>query len=160
VREQHRLFNLDAERLTLAFGRDRRKWPAMKYVKPFAFLLMAVSACVSVWFVGVLKPASVGVFCFFAVWLVSPYVILSAMLVFFAPKSPRPLLWFVGTSVVSLAGILALSDVMFWHKDAQGAIAVIMVPILQAAAAVFLIPVAVVVSRYARRSNRVSAGQR
>jgi hypothetical protein len=43
--------------------------------------------------------------------------------------------------MVSTCGILFLVDVIFWHPDAQGAIAVVMTPIFQGAALVLLLPV-------------------
>lgn len=40
-----------------------------------------------------------------------------------------------------------LSDVMFWHKDAQGAIAILLVPLFQGVAYAVLLPLALWVSR-------------
>ena len=122
----------------------------MKFVKPVSILLMAISACLSIWFVSVLKPASTGAFISFAAWLLSPYVVLSAALVFLRSKHRPSFHWFVVAALVSIGGILLLSDVIFWHKDAQGAIAVILVPLFQGAAFAVLLPFAKWVSRYVR----------
>lgn len=118
----------------------------MKFIKPFTLVLMAVSACFSVWTVSIGKPTSVGAFIFFAAWLVAPYVILSAALIFPSPKSGLSFHWFLA-ALVTVAGILMLSDVMFWHKDAQGAIAILLVPLFQGVAYAVLLPLALWVSR-------------
>lgn len=52
--------------------------------------------------------------------------------------------------LVSIGGTVFLMDVVFWHPDAQGAIAVLMTPILQGCAMALLLPVAFQVSRIAR----------
>lgn len=112
------------------------------------FLLMAISACVSIWFVSVIKPTGLGAFIFFTAWLLLPYLILGALFLFRRPSN-RPA-WYVVAALVSAGGILLLSDVIFWHKDAQGAIAVILVPIFQFIAFIVLLPVALWVSRHVR----------
>lgn len=122
----------------------------MKFIKPFTFILMASAACISVWFVSALKPTSVGAFIFFAAWLVAPYVILAAALIFLSPKSGSPFQWFAVAALVTVAGMLMLGDVIFWHKDAQGAIAVLMVPLSQGIAYAVVLPLALWVSRNAR----------
>lgn len=119
----------------------------MKLIKPFTFVLMACAACVSVWFVSVLKPTSVGAFVFFATWLVAPYAVLTAVLILLSPKSGSPLQWFAVAALATVAGVLLLADVIFWHKDAQGAIAVLLVPIFQCAAYLILLPLAMWASR-------------
>jgi hypothetical protein len=123
----------------------------MNFIRPFTFALMTVSACTSVWFVGAIKPAGAGAFLFFAGWLILPYAVLLGALIFLAPKSGSSLHWFVVAALISVAGILLLSDVIFWHKDAQGAIAILMVPIVQGAAYVVLLPIAIWLSRHVRR---------
>jgi len=53
--------------------------------------------------------------------------------------------------VVSAGCILLLADVIFWHTDAQGAIAVLMAPSFQGAALVVLLPIAWALSRRHKR---------
>jgi membrane protein implicated in regulation of membrane protease activity len=91
-----------------------------------------------------------GAFFFFAFWLISPYVILSATPIFLRPTNQPSFHWFVVAALVSTGGILLLSDVIFWHKDAQGAIAMLLVPIFQGIAFVVLLPLAMWASRYVR----------
>jgi len=122
----------------------------MKLMIPITFLLMAIAASTTVWFVSALKPTSIGAFVFFAVWLISPYAMMSAALMFLRPKDSPSFHWYVVAVIVSIGGILFLADVIFWHPDAQGAIAVLMTPILQGGVLVLLLPVVWWVSRNAR----------
>jgi hypothetical protein len=122
----------------------------MKLMIPITFLLMAIVACTTVWFVSTLKPTSIGAFVFFAIWLASPYAIMSVALMFLRPKDKSSFHWYVVAVIVSTGGILFLADVIFWHPDAQGAMAVLMTPILQGGALVLLSPIVWWVSRNAR----------
>jgi hypothetical protein len=125
--------------------------PAMKFVKPVTFVLMALAAGFSVWSVSIGKPTSVGAFLFFSAWLVSPYLVLSAALILQSAKGRSAFHRLLVAAVVTVGGVLLLADVMFWHKDAQGAIAMLMVPIFQGAAYVVLLLIAIWVSRNPRR---------
>ena len=121
----------------------------MKWIASITFVLIAVAACISVIFVKALKPASDGAFLFFAVWLVLPYVIMSVVLILLRRKGTTAAHWYVVAALVSIGGIIFVADIIFWHPDAQGAIAVFMTPILQAGASALLLPVASWVSRKA-----------
>lgn len=122
----------------------------MKLMIPVTFLLIAIAACTTVLFVGVLKPTSITAFVSFSIWLILPYVIVGATLVFLQRKGNASFSWYVVAVIVSLGGILFLADVIFWHRDAQGAIAVLMTPILQGGVLALLVPVVLWVSRNAR----------
>lgn len=122
----------------------------MKFMKPVTVLLMAMSAGISVWFVSVLKPVSMGAYFFFVLWLLSPYAIMSVTLMLWRPENRSSFDRQFVAALVSAGGILLLSDVIFWHKDAQGAISVVLVPVFQCAAFVVLLPIAKWVSRYVR----------
>lgn len=119
----------------------------MKYA---AFVLTAICACISVWFVSILKPNSIGAFLVFAAWLVSPHVVLTLIRGFSRGHSSTDVHWFVVVTIVCVGGILILSSVMFWQKDAQGALAVLMVPIFQGGALAGLLPLAKWLSRNER----------
>jgi hypothetical protein len=112
---------------------------------------MALAAGFSVWSVSIGKPTSVGAFLFFSAWLVSPYLVLSAALILQSAKGRSAFHRLLVAAVVTVGGVLLLADVMFWHKDAQGAIAMLMVPIFQGAAYVVLLLIAIWVSRNPRR---------
>jgi hypothetical protein len=122
----------------------------MKLIVPITFLFIALAACVTVLLVSALKPTSTGVFVGFAVWLIFPYVVMSAVLIFFERKGTASFHWYVAAAIVSVSGILFLANVIFWHPDAQGAIAVLMTPILQGGALVLILPAAWWMSRNSR----------
>jgi hypothetical protein len=122
----------------------------MKLLIPITSLLMAIVACTTVWFVSILKPTSIGAFLFFAVWLVSPYAIMGAGLLFLRSKERASLRWSAVSGTVSIGGVLFLADVIFWHPDAQGAMAVFLTPILQGGALILLLPIVWWMSRNKR----------
>ncbi len=122
----------------------------MKWIARITFVLIAVTACITVIFVKALKPASGGAFLFFVVWLLLPHAVMSARLFQLRHKSAASVHWYVVAALVSLGGIVFLADVIFWRPDAQGAIAVLMTPILQGGASALLLPVVSWVSQHAR----------
>jgi len=123
----------------------------MKWMTPITLFVVIVAASITVFFVKALKPTSAGAFAFFVVWLALPYVILSIALLLSWRKQAASVHWHVVAVLVSIGGIVFLTDVIFWHPDAQGAIAVLMTPILQGGALAILLPVASWVSRKLRR---------
>ncbi len=122
----------------------------MKLIVPITFLSIAVAACSTVLFVSALKPTSTGVFVGFAVWLIFPYAVMSGVLIFLQRKGTASFHWHVAAAIVSIVGILFLANVIFWRPDAQGAIAVLMTPILQGGALALILPAAWWMSRNAR----------
>jgi hypothetical protein len=126
----------------------------MKLMAPFTFILIAVAACTTVFFVSALTPTSTGAFLFFAVWLNLPYAIICTALLILQRRGTASFHWYVVAVSVAIGGILFLADVIFWHKDAQGAIAVLMTPILQGVALAILLPIAWWLSRNARTSAK------
>jgi hypothetical protein len=123
---------------------------AMKLIIPITYLLMGIAACTSVWLVSTLKPASISAFVFFIIWSIFPYAMISAALMFFRAEDKHAFHWYVVAIIISTGGVLFLADVIFWHPDAQGAIAVLMAPIIQGGALVLLSTVVWWVSRNAR----------
>jgi hypothetical protein len=122
----------------------------MKLIVPIAFLFIAIAACSSVLFVSALTPTSTSVFLGFAVWLMFPYAVMTAALILLRRKGTASFHWYVAAAIVSVVGILFLTNVIFWHPDAQGAIAVLMTPILQGGALVLILPAAWWASRKVR----------
>ena len=122
----------------------------MKLIGPITFFFIAVAAGSTVLFVNALKPTSTGVFVGFAVWLILPYAVMSAVLMFLQRKGAASFHWHVAAAIVSIVGILFLANVILWHPDAQGAIAVLMTPILQGGALALILPAVWWVSRKAR----------
>jgi cytochrome bd-type quinol oxidase subunit 2 len=120
---------------------------AVKWVRNFACASIVVAVCSTVWFVSALKPVSSDAFVSLTLWLVVPYAVMIAALTFLHRKRGTSSAGFVAAIVVSAGGILALTDVIYWHPDAQGAIAVLMIPILQLGALAVFLPVAWWMSR-------------
>jgi hypothetical protein len=50
--------------------------------------------------------------------------------------------WYVAAVVVALGGLYVLADAIYWHPDAQGAIAVVLAPVLQGIAFLIAAPLA------------------
>ncbi len=119
----------------------------MKFLAPVTFFVLIVATCATFIFVKALRPTSVGAFMFFVTWLVLPYVLMSAALIMLWRKRTASLHWHVAAILVSIGGIVFLADVIFWRPDAQGAIAVLLTPILQGGALALLLPVAFWLSR-------------
>lgn len=116
-------------------------------MKITSFLVLIAAACITLFFVSALKPTSTGAFLFFAAWLVCPYVVMGGMQILAWRNKTASIHWQVVAVVVSIGGILFLMDTIFWHPDAQGAIAVLMTPLLQGGAAALLLPLVAWVSR-------------
>jgi hypothetical protein len=91
---------------------------------------------------------------FFAAWLTFPYVVMSVALMLMQRKGAASFNCLIVAVIVSTGGILFLANAIFWHPDAQGAIAVLMTPILQGGVLAPLLPVAWRLSRNARASQR------
>ncbi|HQS60043.1 MAG TPA: hypothetical protein PKZ37_16825 [Gallionellaceae bacterium] len=106
-----------------------------------AYRLLIASAITTVYFAHILKPTSVGAYIFITVWLLLPHLVMAALLVF-AKRNPSALSHLnLVIPLVAIGGILFLVFVMFLNSDAQGGIAVLLTPIYQGIALVFLIPI-------------------
>jgi uncharacterized membrane protein len=102
---------------------------------------MLIASSATVFFVKTLKPTSSGAFVFFVVWLILPYVAMIATLISSRRKDKAALHWHAATVIVSVGGMLLLAETIYWHPDPQGAIAVMMLPILQSIAFAVLLPI-------------------
>jgi hypothetical protein len=122
----------------------------MKWIAPITLLVIFVAACTTVFFVDALEPTSASAFVLISAWLVLPYLAMSAALAVLWRKGTTSVHWHVAAIAVSVGGVLFLADVIFWHPDAQGAIAVLMIPLVQGGALALLLPVAAWMSRKAR----------
>ena len=121
----------------------------MKLIFTSTLLMMGIIALTTVWFVSLLKPTSTVAFVFFAVWLTFPYATMSVALILLRHKHNAYFHRYIVAAIVSIVGILFLADTIFWHADAQGAITVLITPILQAGALGLLLLVAWLVSKNA-----------
>ena len=123
------------------------------HIRPLGALglfAIAASACITVGFVGAMRPTSLAAFLFFCAWLVFPHLAMAAVLLVRERKGMAPGHWDAIAILVSIGGVLFLADLMFWHTDAQGAIAVLMTPLLQSIALAVLLALSALVSRRAR----------
>ena len=122
----------------------------MRPIAICAFLAIAAAACTTIAFVGAMKPTTTAAFLLFSAWLVVPHAAMAAALWFRERKGAAPVHWHAVAIIVCIGGVLAIADAIFWHPDAQGALAVLMVPLLQGVALALLLPL----SAWASRRNR------
>jgi hypothetical protein len=113
--------------------------------------VMAIALCATIYFTLALKPSSFNAFIFFATWLSAPYLVMGIGLFFLHKHGGAGVYWCALAVLISAGGIIYLLDVIYWHRDAQGAIAVVMTPVLQMIACAIFAPVAWWLSRDARR---------
>lgn len=113
----------------------------MKLMNGIICILMLITSSANMLCVKALKPTSNGAFVFFAVWLLLPYVAMSAVLISLHRQGKAALHYHAATVIVTAGGMLLLADIIYWHPDPQGAIAVLMLPILQGIAFAVLLPV-------------------
>jgi len=113
----------------------------MKLLNAIICALILITSSTTILFVKALKPVSSGAFVFFAIWLILPYVAMIAALILLHLKNKALLHCYASTVIVTTGGILFLSDIIYWHPDPQGAIAVILIPMLQGIVFAVLLPI-------------------
>ncbi|MFN0045690.1 MAG: hypothetical protein ACKVOS_04415 [Sphingorhabdus sp.] len=116
--------------------------------KLFPALAVGIAACISVAFAQWLKPVSIGAYVFWSLWLVLPYAAIGGALILSRKKEAQPLPLQLCVIAIAIAGPMLLADAAFWRPDAQGGMAVLMVPIIQAGLASILLSAAWLASRY------------
>ena len=109
-------------------------------MKAIGYFVLAAAALASLVFVQILKPTSLGATLFFSGWLLLPYVALALVLIFGAKKRVSAKAIVVVVVVVAGAGLLFLTDIIYWHPDPQGGIAVLFTPIYQSFGIGVLLP--------------------
>jgi hypothetical protein len=115
----------------------KKEWPLRLTLQA-----LLAAACFSLFVVFKLQPVSAGAFVFLALWLALPHALM-ALLLYASRRKQKPVLpWCVATFLVTLGGIYVLADVIYWHPDAQGAIAVVLTPVLQGIAFAIAAPMA------------------
>ena len=123
----------------------------MRTIAIASLAVIACAACSAVWFVAALKPASPGAFAFLVVWLAAPHAAMAATLLVRERQRPAPRSWHIIAIMVSIAGVLFLADVIYWHTDAQNAIAVVFTPLYQALTLAVLLALTALASRIVPR---------
>ena len=109
--------------------------------KALGFAILAIAAPVTLAFVNVLKPNSLGATAFIATWLLLPYAALALGLAFFARERAPAIGWVLVIAVVAGGGLLFLSYVIFIRPDPQGGIAVLLTPVYQAVGTGVMVPI-------------------
>lgn len=109
-------------------------------MKAIGYLVLAAAALASLAFVQVLKPTSHWATVFFSGWLLLPYAALALVLIFGAKERTTVIASVVVAVVVAGAGLLFLTDIIYWHPDPQGGIAVLFAPIYQGVGIAILLP--------------------
>jgi hypothetical protein len=105
-----------------------------------SYAVLALAGVASVLFVALLKPSGAWIAALLAVWLALPYAVL-ALIVRLGSGRVAEIAAAVTSAIVAAAGLLFLSDVILWHPDAEGSIAVFFTPIYQVLALIVLLPV-------------------
>ena len=120
---------------------------ARRRFRQFTLLAIASTSLVTIYLVDLLKPTSVTAFALFSMWLLLPNVLLAWGLWRSARKRPSHPIWDGAALLVTLGGVVLVADPIFWHRDPQSAIAIMMTPLTQAAAWALVAPVGWWVSR-------------
>jgi hypothetical protein len=112
----------------------------MKLIRALSFFLIGISACTTALFVSSLRPTTATAFAVFALWLITPHLAMSAGILLLQQKGTALISWCVAAIIVSIGGIVFLTDVIFLQPDAQGAIAVLVAPLFQGVAFAVMLP--------------------
>jgi hypothetical protein len=105
-----------------------------------AMLVAAVG--ISLMFVIQLEPSGTGAMVILAAWLALPHAAMAALLLALRRRGGRLLPWCAAVALVSLGGLYVLLDAIHLHPDAQGAIGVVLTPVLQGIAFLVAAPLA------------------
>jgi phosphoglycerol transferase MdoB-like AlkP superfamily enzyme len=110
-------------------------------MKTVSHAAVAIAAVTTLVFADALKPTSLEAAMFISAWLLLLYAGLALIVAFFA-KAPVPAKsWAVITLVVAAGGVLFLANIIYWHPDPQGGIAVFFTPVYQAIGVGVLVPI-------------------
>ena len=109
-------------------------------MKAAGYMILAVAALVSLFFVNALQPNTAGATAFFSAWLLAPYAVLALTLMLIGKERVWTTAVVATAVIVAAGGLLFLTDVIFWRPDAQGGIAVAFTPLYQGVAIAVLLP--------------------
>jgi hypothetical protein len=112
----------------------------MKLISALSFFLIGISACTTALFVSSLRPTTAAAFAVFTLWLITPHLAMSAGILLLQQKGTALISWCVVAIIVSIGGVVFLTDVIFLQPDAQGAIAVLVAPLFQGVAFAVMLP--------------------
>ena len=111
----------------------------LKSLNIFAYSLLPISACVTVYFVHGLSATNTEAYILLSAWLLLPHIVMAVRLAQ-AQRNPRALLyWLIASAIVPIGGVVFLADILYWNSDPQGGIALILTPIYQGGAMLAII---------------------
>lgn len=110
-------------------------------MRALGYAILALAASISLWFVNVLKPTSLGAAAFIGAWLILPYAALALMLMFFSRERASSIANVAVAALAAAGGLLFLTEVIFLHPDPQSGIAVLLTPVYQAFGIAVLLPI-------------------
>lgn len=110
--------------------------------KRLTFLTLLLATILTLAMVRVLHPNTLEADILFSAWLLLPYGLLAVIAAGRSRDSAAAHANLAATLLVASSGLMFLADVIFFHPDAQGAIAVLMAPILQGIGIIILVPLA------------------
>lgn len=113
----------------------------MKIINPIISILILITLFSTIFFVSALKPVSSLAFLFLTLWLLSPYILIIISIILLNLNNKATLHWYAVTFLVTAGSIFLLTDIIFWHPDPQGAIGVLLLPIIQSIAFAALLPI-------------------
>lgn len=109
-------------------------------MRAVGYIVLALASSISLVFVNVLKPTSLGAAAFLSAWLIVPYAVLAVTLLRSARERASKVANVIVAVLVAGGGLLFLADVIFLRPDPQGGIAVLLTPIYQAFGIAVLLP--------------------
>lgn len=104
--------------------------------------VLGLAACVTLYFLVTLKPSSAGAFAFGVVWLTLPHTAMAGFLIVLQRRGKPSGPPCFAAILVAAAGLYLHVDAIYLHPDAQGAIAVMITPLLQGLAFLLTAPLA------------------
>lgn len=99
-------------------------------IKRLSFLALLVATVTTLAMARVLQPTTIEADILFSGWLL-PYVLLAGIVAMWSRNRAAALANLATTVLVAGGGLKFLADVIFFHPDPQGPIALLMTPILQ-----------------------------
>lgn len=115
---------------------------SVRIVKRLALLTHFLAVGLTLVMVRVLHPNTLEADILISAWLLLPYVPLAAIVAIRSRDRAEALANLAATLLIACGGLMFLADVIFFRPDAQGAIALLMAPILQGIGIMILAPLA------------------
>ena len=109
-------------------------------IRRLSFLVLLAATAITLAMMRVLQPTTLKADLLFSSWLLLPYALLAGIVAVGARHRTAALANLATTLLVAGGGLAYLADVVLFHPDAQGPIALLMIPALQVIASVIAAP--------------------